>query len=227
MYRRCLRVAGKNTETGPSGISRRLGLARQERDQGRNPGFGQRCAECLALVRNSLRDVCARCVRTSRTTIALPDTDHRQEQGSFGRDHLDTMPGTREPSNGRMSDRVLAHIGAEGASMPTTVKVSNFGPIARGSVELRPLTVFFGPNNSGKTFPVYAHLWPSHNYKRIFSHTKIRRLASMDAALSGGGFVFPTFGGGYGPQSLRRECSDSFACNQIRQSPTGLSGPVA
>ncbi len=36
--------------------------------------------------------------------------------------------------------------------MPTTVKVSNFGPIASGSVELRPLTVFFGPNNSGKTF---------------------------------------------------------------------------
>ena len=36
--------------------------------------------------------------------------------------------------------------------MPTTVKVSNFGPIASGSVELRPLTVFFGPGNSGKTF---------------------------------------------------------------------------
>ncbi len=36
--------------------------------------------------------------------------------------------------------------------MPTTVKVSNFGPIASGSVELRPLTVFFGPSNSGKTF---------------------------------------------------------------------------
>ncbi|MXZ25342.1 MAG: AAA family ATPase [Caldilineaceae bacterium SB0665_bin_21] len=51
-----------------------------------------------------------------------------------------------------MSGSMLAHIGAEEASMPTTVKVSNFGPIARGSVELRPLTVFFGPNNSGKTF---------------------------------------------------------------------------
>ena len=36
--------------------------------------------------------------------------------------------------------------------MPTTVKVSNFGPIASGSVELRPLTMFFGPSNSGKTF---------------------------------------------------------------------------
>ena len=36
--------------------------------------------------------------------------------------------------------------------MPTTVNVSNFGPIASGSVELRPLTVFFGPSNSGKTF---------------------------------------------------------------------------
>lgn len=51
-----------------------------------------------------------------------------------------------------MPGRVPAHIGAGEPSMPTTVKVSNFGPIASGSVELRPLTVFFGPSNSGKTF---------------------------------------------------------------------------
>ena len=30
--------------------------------------------------------------------------------------------------------------------------VSNFGPIAEGSVELRPLTVFIGPSNTGKTY---------------------------------------------------------------------------
>lgn len=37
MYRRCLRVAGKNTETGPSGISRRLGLEMRKGDQGLMP----------------------------------------------------------------------------------------------------------------------------------------------------------------------------------------------
>lgn len=37
MYRRCLRVAGKNIGTGPSGISRRLGFARRKRDQGLIP----------------------------------------------------------------------------------------------------------------------------------------------------------------------------------------------
>lgn len=34
----------------------------------------------------------------------------------------------------------------------TTIQVSQFGPIARGQVELKPLTVFVGPNNSGKSY---------------------------------------------------------------------------
>ena len=33
-----------------------------------------------------------------------------------------------------------------------TVSVENFGPIREGTVELRPLTVFVGPNNSGKSY---------------------------------------------------------------------------
>ena len=32
------------------------------------------------------------------------------------------------------------------------LKVSNFGPIARGRVELRPMTVFVGPSNTGKSY---------------------------------------------------------------------------
>ena len=34
MYRFCLRVAGRNIETGPPALSWRLGLARMERDKG-------------------------------------------------------------------------------------------------------------------------------------------------------------------------------------------------
>lgn len=33
-----------------------------------------------------------------------------------------------------------------------TLEVENFGPIARASVELRPLTVFAGPSNTGKSY---------------------------------------------------------------------------
>ena len=32
------------------------------------------------------------------------------------------------------------------------VSLSNFGPIASGTVDLRPLTVFVGPSNTGKTY---------------------------------------------------------------------------
>ena len=34
----------------------------------------------------------------------------------------------------------------------TTVKVKNFGPIAKGEIDLRPLTVFVGPSNTGKSW---------------------------------------------------------------------------
>ena len=32
------------------------------------------------------------------------------------------------------------------------MEVKNFGPIAQGSVDLRPLTVFVGKSNTGKTY---------------------------------------------------------------------------
>ena len=32
------------------------------------------------------------------------------------------------------------------------ISVTNFGPIKSGSVDLRPLTVFVGPSNTGKTY---------------------------------------------------------------------------
>ncbi len=32
------------------------------------------------------------------------------------------------------------------------ISVSNFGPIAEADLDLRPLTVFVGPSNTGKTY---------------------------------------------------------------------------
>ena len=40
--------------------------------------------------------------------------------------------------------------------MTTTVSVENIGPIARGSVELKPLTIFVGPGNTGKSYMATA-----------------------------------------------------------------------
>jgi AAA ATPase domain len=36
------------------------------------------------------------------------------------------------------------------------ISVENFGPVRRGEFELKPLTIFIGPNNSGKSY--LAHL---------------------------------------------------------------------
>ena len=32
------------------------------------------------------------------------------------------------------------------------ISIRDFGPVAEGNVELRPLTVFVGPSNTGKTY---------------------------------------------------------------------------
>ena len=62
-----------------------------------------------------------------------------------------------------------------------TVSVENFGPIREGTVELRPLTVFVGPNNTGKSYMamlIYAiartlaldPMWDSPWMRRPASH---------------------------------------------------------
>ena len=35
---------------------------------------------------------------------------------------------------------------------PLELTVSNFGPIAEASIELRPMSVFVGPSNTGKSY---------------------------------------------------------------------------
>jgi predicted ATPase len=36
--------------------------------------------------------------------------------------------------------------------VPTRINVKDFGPVAEADIELKPLTVFMGPNNTGKTY---------------------------------------------------------------------------
>lgn len=73
------------------------------------------------------------------------------------------------------------------ADHPLTLDVTDCGPLARGCVELRPLTVFVGPSNTGKSWLatlVYAlqrYLWDSRR-GRIYSF----RLAFEQPALPEG-----------------------------------------
>ncbi len=55
------------------------------------------------------------------------------------------------------------------------VSVSNFGPIIEGSVRLRPLTVFVGPNNAGKSYLAML----------IYGLLQSTRSASLDGSLLG------------------------------------------
>ena len=48
---------------------------------------------------------------------------------------------------------------------PMRLSVSNFGPIAEADIELRPLTVFVGPSNTGKSYLAIL----LHTLHRIFS----------------------------------------------------------
>ena len=48
-----------------------------------------------------------------------------------------------------------------------TISVKNFGPIAEGEVDLKPLTIFVGPSNTGKSYmatAVYAVMDTNRGY---------------------------------------------------------------
>lgn len=59
------------------------------------------------------------------------------------------------------------------------IEVENFGPIVHGKVDLRPMTVFIGPSNTGKS------------YLAILVYALHRFFSGGD----GGAFAFPRFGG--------------------------------
>ena len=59
-----------------------------------------------------------------------------------------------------------------------TISVKNFGPIAEGSVDLKPLTIFVGPSNTGKSYmatAVYAAM-------RAASHFRLAKIRNVRMA---------------------------------------------
>ena len=67
----------------------------------------------------------------------------------------------------------------------SVIKVENFGPIERGEVELRPLTVFTGPSNTGKSWLailLYALLCDLPRKSSGWRHPFRRMFRSMERA---------------------------------------------
>ena len=64
------------------------------------------------------------------------------------------------------------------------ISASNFGPIIEGTVELKPLTVFVGPNNSGKSYMAMLIYSLLNQFPQQFSNAWRRRwLRSRSASL--------------------------------------------
>lgn len=64
-------------------------------------------------------------------------------------------------------DAAGKHNSKNHANAAPQLSMENFGPIASGSVELRPLTIFLGPNNSGKSYAarlIYSIMHSEHQY---------------------------------------------------------------
>lgn len=58
---------------------------------------------------------------------------------------------------------------------PIELTVSDFGPIAEGRVELRPMTVFVGPSNTGKSYLAIL-IYALHRFFREYSALNHRRI---------------------------------------------------
>lgn len=92
----------------------------------------------------------------------------------------------------RLTPRLAGRAGAggeadgDGEGGPLGLEIRDFGPIASASVALRPLTVFIGPNNSGKS------------YAARLLHTVVNALAGLSADADGGS------GGGRALPACRR-----------------------
>ena len=83
-----------------------------------------------------------------------------------------------------------------------TISVKNFGPIAEGSVDLKPLTIFVGPSNTGKSYmatAVYAVMQgfegPYHWMSKVDSRSDVRGHSTLQMKAPSGRLVTARNGG--------------------------------
>ena len=80
-------------------------------------------------------------------------------------------------------------------SEPLQLTVSNFGPIAKAEIDLRPLTVFVGPSNTGKSYLAIL-IYALHRFFRGYISRRY-------------------FGSGPMPSVLRRSVSEQQPCDDV------------
>lgn len=61
-----------------------------------------------------------------------------------------------------------------------SVEVKNFGPISKGAISLKNLTVLIGPNNSGKSYmAMLVHAF-AESYSQRFGHVSSSKAGIVD-----------------------------------------------
>ena len=68
---------------------------------------------------------------------------------------------------------------------PPELEVSNFGPIVEAKIDLRPLTVFVGPSNTGKSYLAIL-VYALHKFFSSFSRSRLFRIPSPQSLPSKG-----------------------------------------
>ena len=48
--------------------------------------------------------------------------------------------------------RAHEHTDKSTTKLDFKINIKNFGPVSKGHIHLKPLTIFIGPNNSGKSY---------------------------------------------------------------------------
>ena len=69
------------------------------------------------------------------------------------------------------------------ANTAVEITIKNFGPVRSGKIHLKPLTIFMGSNNTGKSCAamlVYSVLSGSHQSMREINGKIMRRLRNGD-----------------------------------------------
>ena len=77
---------------------------------------------------------------------------------------------------------------AQDANVAIDITIKNFGPVQSGKVQVKPLTVFMGSNNTGKScvaMLIYSILSDNHHSMHEINGKIMRRLRNMDASPTG------------------------------------------
>ena len=105
---------------------------------------------------------------------------------------------------------------AQGGRLDVGVTIENFGPIQSGKIELKPLTIFMGSNNSGKSYAallIYTMLSSGHHAMRQIIDDRIMRRIRKNGDLRQSGPLPTSFSLGYDVNQACKEFTQELQRN--------------